>query len=326
MTWGAGWVALAVPLLALVAIGSWWWRRRIVAGAAGVGAGQHAHTTSQAMGRAVVRAACLWGGLGLCVLALAQPRWGGGQRDRAAHGADVVVLLDCSRSMLATDLVPSRLEAARRACLDLLREAPHLRLGLMPFAGTAVLRCPPTGDAGVLTDMLEDCSPELFPASAGLQGTAIGLAVTEALAVLGRSHVAGQAILVVSDGADPDAAAVQAAAQRAKDAGVPVFGLFAGDPERPASLLIDGQQQTMTADTTTLHALATATGGLWVAHTLDGRASRLIAEGIDRVAGGRDWEERRQSVAAERYRWLLVPGLACLILGVLMPTRRRGRR
>ena len=96
---------------------------------------------------------------------------------------DLLIALDCSRSMLATDLFPDRLRLARRKALDLLRLAPELRVALLPFAGTAALRCPLTGDHLAVAALLDDCDPELFPADAGLQGTAIGGAVRSGLDV-----------------------------------------------------------------------------------------------------------------------------------------------
>ena len=157
---------------------------------------------------------------------------------------------------------PTRIEAARRKAIDLLRLAPETRMALMPFAAMPVLRCPLTGDHDALAQMLQDCSPELFPAENGYQGTAIGDAVRAGLGVLGKQSDRGQAILVMSDGADDDKAAVAAAAKAAKSAGIPVYGLFFADPQRKVTLLIDGKEEVMDADRTTLDALAHATGGI----------------------------------------------------------------
>lgn len=323
MSWSDPWLLLALPALAVVAALRWWWGRRLVRAAAPVGAGHPAHAASVAPRLALIRQVLLWSGLLLGVVALIGPRWGGEDRQRSGGGADVLVVFDCSRSMLADDLSPTRLEAARRKCIDLLRIAPHLRLGLMPFAATAILRCPPTGDQQILAELLRDCSPDLFPADQGLQGTSIGVAVQEALGVLGRSHTVGQAVLVVSDGADPDTKAIETAAAAAKNAGVPVFGLFIGDTERTVDLVIDGTKRTMKTDTTTLEKMSVATGALWVGATLDDQDVKTLAAGIDQVAGGHEWEERRRTVAAERYRLPLLPAILLLTVGMLLPTRRR---
>ncbi len=323
MSWAdPGLLALFAVLVVVLALRAWW-TRAIRRAQAGSGAGHPVHAATVGRGRGRLRAGLLALGVALAVAALAGPRWGVDLRERTGTGADVMVLLDCSRSMRAADLVPDRMEAARRKTADLLRIAPHLRLGLMPFAAVPVLRCPPTGDQQVLGELLRDCGPELFPAEEGLQGTGIGVAVQEALRVLGRSREPGQAVLVVSDGADPDTAAVAAAATAARAAGVPVFGLLVGDLERPASLTIDGEVRPMVVDRSTIDALAVATGAAWFGTTLDDADVRALAAAIDRGVASAGWRERQRTVAAERYRWLLIPAILASAAGLLVPMRRR---
>ena len=323
MSWGHP-VLLLLPLaIAVLAAVSAWWARRVRATQAGVGAGVEHLVAGVGRRRERLRAILLWSGLGMAAIAVASPRWGSGEQLRTASGADVLVVLDCSRSMLATDLYPDRMEVARRKATDLLRVAPELRLALMPFAAMPVLRCPLTGDHQALGEMLADCSPDLFPAEAGYQGTAIGAAVQEGLGVLGREVERGQAILVMSDGSDDDAAAVKQASEAAKAAGVPVYGLFLGDSERSVSLVIDGRSEQMKADRTTLDTLATATGAISVNATTDDRDVHALAEHIARSVAQRPWEERQHVVASERFRWFLLPAIILLAAGALLSTRRR---
>ncbi len=318
MSWGHPhllWLLLAVAVAA-AALAAWRWRVR--AALARLGAPERIGRRREAL-----RLALLWTGLTLGLAALAAPRWGAQTETRTANGADVLLLLDCSRSMLADDLYPNRLEVARRKAQDLLRLSPGTRLALMPFAGVPVLRCPLTGDHLAVGEMLQDCTPDLFPADSGYQGTAIGASVSEGLQVLGRQVERGQAILIMSDGSDDDRAAVTAAAAAAKAAGVPVLGLFLGDPEKSVKMTIDGSEQVMTADRGSLEELANATGGICVNAVLDERDVKAIADHLERSAAARPWEERQRMVAAERFQWLLWPAVALVAGGALLPTRRR---
>ena len=324
MTWAAPWLLLLVPALALVALGRWAWARSLRRRQAGVGAGLPAHTRSVHRGREVLRLVLLWTGLALGLVALAGPRWGAGETTRSARGADVIVLFDCSRSMLADDLHPTRLETARRKALDLLRVAPETRLALMPFAAVPVLRCPLTGDHEALREMLLDCSPDLFPAENGYQGTAIGRAVTEGLGVLNRQVERGQAVLIITDGADDDKDAVKAAATKAKEAGIPVCGLFVADPEKKVTLSINGKDEVMDSDRTTIDALATATGGLAVNATLDDADVQALADHLNHTVSTRPWEERQRVVASERYQWVLAAAIGIFFAGAGLGTRRAG--
>ena len=318
MTWAYPHLLWLLAAVLIAAIGTAWWRHRL-----GLALNVLGRPERVGVRRERLRLVLLWSGLALVCIALAGPRWGAVTTVRSASGADVLLLVDCSRSMLADDLYPNRLEVARRKAIALLDAAPGTRLALMPFAAVPVLRCPLTGDHEALSEMLLDCSPELFPAESGYQGTAIGRAVLEGLQVLGRQVERGQAVLIVSDGADDDTAAVQQAAEAAKAAGVPILGLFLGDPEKQVKLTIDGREEIMTADRSTLDTLTAATGGICVNAVLDGRDIEALTAHLERSAAARPWEERRRQVASERYQWLLWPALLCLTAGALLPSRRR---
>lgn len=323
MSWA---YTLALALLAAVAALAglrWWLTVRLRRTQAGIGAGAAHLTGSIGRRRERLRGLLLWSGLALGVVALAGPRWGAVEGQRSALGADVLIALDCSRSMLADDLYPNRMEAARRKAQDLLRVAPELRLALLPFAAMPVLRCPLTGDHQAIGEMLQDCSPELFPAESGYQGTAIGAAVREGLSVLGREVERGQAIVVMSDGSDDDVEAVKAAAEAAKRAGIPVYGLFLGDTERKVNLVIDGRQQAMEADRSTLDTLATATRAISVNATTTDEDVRALSDHLAANVAQRPWIENQRVVASERYRWFLLPAILLLAAGALMSTRRR---
>ena len=323
MTWAHPhllWLLVAVALAALL---TGWWHRAARRTRAGVGAGVPHLTAAVGNKREVLRHVLLWSGIALLVVTLAGPRWGARDEVQSSRGADLLLVLDCSRSMLAKDLYPDRLEAARRKAIDLLHLAPETRLALMPFAAVSVLRCPLTGDHNAIESMLQDCTPDLFPAENGYQGTAIGEAVQNGLRLLGKQSDRGQSILVMSDGADDDTAAVDAAGAAAKALGVPVYGIFFGDPDREVSVNIDGKDQVMRADRTTLDALATMTGGLCVNARSDSEDIRVIHEHLRTHVVQLPWEERRRIVQSEKYQFVLLPAILLILLGMLMPTRRR---
>jgi Ca-activated chloride channel homolog len=314
------WLLLAVVVL----IGlTFWWRRSARRSRAALGAGVPHLTAAVGHKRTILRAVLLWSGLTLLIFALAGPRWGAGDEVQSQTGADVLLILDCSRSMLAKDIHPDRLEAARRKVKDLLLLAPETRLALMPFAAVPVLRCPLSGDHSAIESMLEDCTPALFPAENGYQGTAIGDAVQAGLKVLGKPTDRGQSIIIMSDGADDDKASVDAAAAASKALGIPIYGLFFGDPEREVSIEIDGKNEVMRADRSTLDSLATATAGLCINARTDPEDIRIIHDHMRTHVVQLPWEERRRIVQSERYQLVLLPAFLLIAFGMLIPTRRR---
>ena len=323
MTWANPHLLWLLAGVVLAAALTWWWRASARRLRAGVGAGVPHLTAGVGHKREVLRSVLLWSGLALLMVTLAGPRWGSDDKLQSSRGADLLLVLDCSRSMLAKDLYPDRLEAARRKANDLLREAPETRLALMPFAGVAVLRCPLTGDHSAIESMMKDLSPELFPAENGYQGTAIGEAIQSGLHVLDKQTDRGQSILVMSDGADDDKAAVDAAAAAAKALGVPIYGLFFGDPDRETTVTIDGKEQVMLADRSTLDTLATATGGLCVNARSDPEDIRVILDHLRTHVVQLPWQERRRIVQSEKYQFVLLPAMLLILFGMLVPTRRR---
>jgi Ca-activated chloride channel family protein len=141
---------------------------------------------------------------------------------REAAG-EVMVLLDVSRSMLAEDAAPNRLERAKAEIRDLVRQLAGHRVGLTAFAGRAVVLCPLTPDHGFFRLVLEGASTK----SVGRGGTRIGDAIKKALAGF-QPGPSAKMILLVTDGDAHDSYAVEAAEQ-AKAAGVRIVAIGFGD-------------------------------------------------------------------------------------------------
>lgn len=325
MTWqdpGLLWLLLLVALIAGL---RWWWGRQLLRAQSGIGTATPILTVNHGRRRAGLRQALLWGALGLGVIALAGPRWGAQERTEESRGADLYIAIDASRSMLAQDSHPTRLAAAKRKALSLMDSAPEHRVALMPFAGTSVLMTPLTGDRDAIAELLLEVDPELFPARHGMQGTAIGDTVDDALELIGETGAAGAAILIFSDGADPDEDAVSTAANAAAAAGVPIYTVFFGDPSREATVTINGREVVMEADRSTLDLLPSRTGGISVNATPGQKDVQAIADHIDGHLEMKPWEEQRREVATQRYQWFLGPVLLLLFAGLLLPTYRRRR-
>ena len=132
------------------------------------------------------------------LIALAGPRFGTQYEDVVPRGSDLYVLIDVSRSMLAEDVPPSRLGRAKADVAALVNRLEGERVGLIAFAGQAVVKCPLTVDYDAFRRSLD----ELDPASAPRGGTAIGDAIRKALEVFQARADRDQAILLITDGDD----------------------------------------------------------------------------------------------------------------------------
>ena len=223
------WLLLAVPA-AVIAYGVFFGVRRRRLARLGDEALVARMTAGVSMARKVLRAALMVAALGLTAVALARPQVPGKSRPAKQRGLDLVVALDFSRSMLATDIYPSRLERSKRELGELLATLGNDRVGVVAFAGET-LTYPPTTDYAAIKLFWLDLHPWDMPVG----GTAIGRAIRASLDQLvalrskGASSDAtrGQAILLLTDGEDNDSEPLEAADQASK-LGVKIFTVGVG--------------------------------------------------------------------------------------------------
>lgn len=145
----------------------------------------------------------------LAVMHLRKPGDSGGI---SRKGIDVVFVLDVSRSMLATDIAPSRLERAQQLLQKLLNQLPNDRVGLVVFAGQAYLQMPLTSDHGAASMYISTASPASVPS----QGTVLSEALRRSAMAFNAAERRFKSVVLVSDGEDHDEAAIATAREMAE--------------------------------------------------------------------------------------------------------------
>ena len=174
------------------------------------------------------KAGCLLLALFLLAVGIGQPRWGSQIEDVPRRGRDIVFLLDVSTSMLAEDLSPNRLMAAKSAIselVEMLRVEGGHRLSLIAFAGRASLQSPLTHDYTFFLRKLSESNID----SAARKGTQIGDALRQAVEGFGGIEPAYTDVILLTDGEDHDSFPREAA-QIAAGAGVTLHAIGLGDP------------------------------------------------------------------------------------------------
>jgi Ca-activated chloride channel family protein len=171
----------------------------------------------------------------LCLTSLAAaiigPRWGEREQTVVRRGIDVMVLLDVSRSMLARDIAPNRLERAKLSIRDdLLPVLGGDRIGLITFAGVPSLKCPLTHDYGFFRLALEDVTTKSSPRG----GTLIGDAIRKAADAFHDSLDTHKVVILITDGEDHESYPLEAAVNLWNDLEVPIVAVALGD-EREGS-------------------------------------------------------------------------------------------
>ena len=144
----------------------------------------------------VLKAALLIACTFFLMLTLIEPKWGYHWEDVTRMGIDIIVAVDTSKSMLADDIKPNRLQTAKRRIEDLLRILDGDRIGLIAFAGTAFVQCPLTLDYGAFRLFLDDLSVDTIPRP----GTNIPAAVYKAINAFEAREKKHKVLILITDG------------------------------------------------------------------------------------------------------------------------------
>src|SRR4051812_10694451 len=227
-------------------------------------------------GKRWLRLSLLLVGLAFLFATLAQPRWGETVTVELVHGRDIILAIDTSRSMLATDLAPNRLARVKLAAEDLIGALPGDRIGLVAFAGTAFLQAPLTADTSAVLASLHELDTSIIPRG----GTNIAEAIHTAVDAFGKGESEDRAIVLFTDGEELDANSVDAAKELK---GIRIYSVGAGSTEgsivplpgspdgSPYLKDPEGQIVKTHLDEDRLRAIAEATGGFYT-HLVSGPA------------------------------------------------------
>jgi Ca-activated chloride channel family protein len=329
------WLAGVLPAIVAMGLLLWIRRRRRAARVLGsapllerLGAGDLARFP-------VARAPLLLLAAASLGVAAAGPRWGLESVEEQTSAADLVLALDVSKSMLARDIAPNRLERERVLARRVLRELAGDRIGLVAFAGRAYVLSPMTVDHGALQLYLDALDPEIV--SQG--GSSLAAAVRQATDLARGPQDAGRgAVLLVTDGeALEEREAVLEAAERASRVGITVHTVGVGtedgapipetgEGERLESYKRgpDGEVVISALDEDLLRQVAERTGGRYIRLGEGGATDAILAtlQRLERTEGDSQNRVRRR----ERYAWFVLLALILLLADGALAGRSRGGR
>ena len=260
------------------------------------------------------------------VIGISRPQIGAKLKEYKAKGAEIMIVLDVSNSMLAKDYSPNRLERAKLAISRITDKLQGDRIGLIIFAGSSFVQLPITSDYVSAKMFLSNISTESVP----IQGTAIGDAITTAVKSFSAQSEQSRAIIVITDGENHEDDAV-AAAMQAAEAGVKVYTIGVGSPDgQPipvkGELLRDKEGNIVVTrlDEDTLKEIAQAGGGAYVHAGNDEFGLTPIISDIQKMQ-----DEEFNSVMFEEYdeqfMYFLGIALALFALEMLIGERRSRR-
>ncbi|MEO6527457.1 MAG: VWA domain-containing protein [Gemmatimonadaceae bacterium] len=278
------------------------------------------------------RAARLTSAAALAGIAIAGPQWGLERSTVRSTGVDLVLAVDASLSMMATDERPNRLERVKQEIRRLRALSPGDRVGLLAFAGRSYVLSPITVDGGALDLFLDNLDPSVV----GQAGSSIGQTIAQGTSLLALTKSgADRALVIMSDGeAFEPQDELLAAARRAKEQGVSLvtvgFGTAQGStiPVKEGGRVTEKRDEKGTVVVThyrpdLLQAAATAANGTFIPAEATDKAAR-IKSALSKLR-----TQSRAQLGGEdhtpRYQWFLLPAILLLWLDTVL-AGRRGRR
>lgn len=262
------------------------------------------------------------------VAGLADLRYGAANRTVHHEGIDLVILLDVSNSMLATDVTPNRLDAAKAFARELVQQMPDARIALITFAAIPVLQTPLTIDHGAVQLLLDAAGVNDIPE----QGSDLGAALSEGLHALPQNLQHYRVMVLISDGEDQEGN-LQPVIQDVRENQVAVCTVGVGS-EQGASIPIvmdgavsrkkDAAGNTVITRFTpaTLRAIAQNSNGIFGKWPSPGNKTlQEVTNRLDAINKNR-FDEQLLVQYESRFQWFLLPALALLIIDLLIGNKK----
>lgn len=266
----------------------------------------------------------------LLFLTLARPQLGHEWKEVKRKGIDILFAIDASRSMLAEDIQPNRLERVKMGVMDFVNQLEGDRVGLLPFSGSSFLLCPFTLDYRAFEQSLNAITTEIIPK----KGTDLASALNEASSIFEEAGNNHRILVVVTDGEDLQGEALEAASNAVKQ-NVIVYSLGVGSaegelipishPQYGTDYLKDssGKLVRTKLDEKGLKKIAEITGGIYAPFGKGGEGLRKIYQEKLSLVPKEELKQRMQKVAIERYQWPLGGAIVLLIVSMIIGDRRR---
>jgi len=262
------------------------------------------------------------------IIGIVNPQVGTRLENVKRSGADLMICLDVSNSMRATDLSPNRLDKAKMAISKLIDKLNGDRIGIIVFAGEAFVQLPITTDYASSKLFLESISPEMIPT----QGTNIGDAIDLSMESFGKDEGKNKAIIIITDGEDNESAGVKAA-QHASEKGISIFTIGMGSPDgAPIPTYVNGVREGYKKDKEgntivtrlseqTLKEIAAAGNGIFVRATNSDAGLNNILNAVDKLEK-KQFESKMYSDYEDRFQIFIFIAFILLLIEIFISERK----
>ncbi len=321
------WGLAAVPLLIILFVGVRTWKKRALARLGDMGI-----ITRIMPGVSFIRPTLKFIlyiiAYGLIIIGLADPQIGTRTEDIKRDGADIMILLDVSNSMLSQDLAPNRLENAKRALDQLISGLHNDRIGIVVFAGEPYVQLPMTTDYSAAKLFLNEISTGMVPT----QGTAIGAAIDMGMQSLDFKNNTAKAMILMTDGENHEDDAVKAA-ENAADKKVAIhvigFGSEQGSPipvylnGKPAGFHVDSAGHTVISklNENMCKEIAAAGNGVFVRASNAGSGLNIVMDQVNKMQQ-KGYDSKQFKDFEDRFQFFFVIAFLLLVVEFFISNRK----
>jgi len=271
----------------------------------------------------------LLAGLAFLILGLVNPKIGTRLETIKREGVDIVFAVDVSKSMLAEDIAPNRLEKAKRLVSEIINSLASDRIGIIAYAGQAFPQLPITTDYGAAKMFLQSMNTDMLSS----QGTAIGDAIELASTYYDDAEQTNRVLFIVSDGEDHSEGSVTDAVELAVEEGVQIFTIGVGTAKGGPipikrngvveSLKKDSEGQVVITklDEAMLLQIAEEGNGEYINGTSTEKAVAYIKDQLNQM-DKKEFEAKQYAEYKDQFQWFLGIGLLLLFLDIFLLERK----
>lgn len=320
-------VFAAGPVVSLLFLLMFWWKKRALSKFSSPEMLKHL-APMLSTGKPVFKFVFFRLALFFLTIALVNPQIGSKMTEVKQEGIDLMIAIDVSNSMLSEDIKPNRLERARRGVAQLIDKLYGDRVGIIVFAGDAYVQLPITTDFSAARMFLNTITTDIVP----VQGTSIGAAINRSMESFDFDNGAQKAIIVISDGEDHEAAALEAA-KKAAEKGVIIHTIGMGTAQGGPIPIYNGRNQTgykkdkegrtviTRLDEKMLQDIATAGNGQFVRASTAQMGINVLLEEIDSM-NKTEFGTVSYAEYEDRFQIFLIIALVLLLIEQLVSERR----
>ena len=258
----------------------------------------------------------------LIVIVMARPQTSNSWKNKSVEGLDIMLAIDVSTSMLAEDLKPNRIEAAKAVASEFIIGRPNDNIGLSIFAGEAFTQCPMTTDHASLLNLLQNVRTDIAARGLISDGTAIGMGLTNAVTRLKGSKAKSKVVILLTDGSNNMGdISPMTAAEIAKSYGISVYTIGVGTNKvAPYPMPVAGGVQYVNIpveiDTQTLRDIAQTTDGNFYRATSTAELKKIYKD-IDKLEKSK-FNVKHFAKRYEAYQTFALGALLVLLLEILL--------